>query len=83
MQTRTTRARLPGNVGGIKLIQDRYYVQGLTDQIFLVRERVSAGGESGPDDRIVRSFDIRHDANMYAESMNEQQRKLDAQQKAN
>ena len=65
------------------MIQDRYYVQSLTDQIFLVRERASAGRDSGPDDRIVRSFDIRHDAYMYAESMNEQQRKLDAQPKAN
>ncbi len=62
--------------------QDRYYVQGLTDQIFLVRERKSANGEHGPDDRIVRSFDIRHDAFMYAESLNDQQRKPDAQQKA-
>ena len=82
MQTRTTRANVPGNVGGIKMIQDCYYVQGLTDQIFLVRERMSANGEQGPDDRIVRSFDIRHDAYIYAGSMNEKQRKLDEQQKA-
>ena len=61
------------------MIQDCYYVQGLTDQIFLVRERMSANGEQGPDDRIVRSFDIRHDAYIYAKSMNEQQRKLDEQ----
>ncbi len=47
---------MPGNVGGIKMIQDCYYVQGLTDQIFLVRERMSANGEQGPDDRIVKSF---------------------------
>lgn len=64
------------------MIQDRYYVQGLTDQIFLVRERVSANGEQGPDDRIVKSFDIRHDAYLYAESMNDKERKLDEQQRA-
>ena len=64
------------------MIQDCYYVQGLTDQIFLVRERMSANGEHGPDDRIVKSFDIRHDAYIYAGSMNEKQRKLDEQQKA-
>ena len=64
------------------MTQDCYYVQGLTDQIFLVRERMSANGKQGPDDRIVKSFDIRHDAYIYAGSMNEKQRKIDEQQKA-
>ncbi len=61
------------------MIEDRYYVQRLTEQIFLVRERLSADREPGPDDRIVRSFDIRHDAYMYADGMNDAQRKLDEQ----
>ena len=61
------------------MIDDRYYVQRLTEQVFLIRERASSEEEAGPDDRIVRSFDIRHDAYMYAESMNEKQRKLDEQ----
>ena len=56
---------------------DRYYVQCLTRQLFLVRERASPEGETGPNDPIVRSFDIRQDANMYAEGINEKQRKLD------
>ena len=60
-------------------MEDRYYVQRLTEQIFLVRERLSADREPGPDDRIVRSFDIRHDAYMYADGMNDAQRKLDEQ----
>jgi hypothetical protein len=59
------------------MIEDRYYVQRLTDQVILVRERASSEGKPGPDDRIVRSFDVRHDAYTYAESMNEKQRKLD------
>jgi hypothetical protein len=59
--------------------EDRYYVQRLTDQVILVRERTSPEGEHGPDDRIVRSFDVRHDAYTYAESMNEKQRTLDEQ----
>ena len=59
------------------MTQDRYYIQPLTEQVFLVRERMSPDGGPGPDDRIVRSFDIRHDAYMYAESMNEKQKKLD------
>ena len=59
--------------------EDRYYVQRLTDQVILVRERTSPKGEPGPDDRIVRSFDVRHDAYAYAESMNEKQRTLDEQ----
>ena len=61
------------------MMEDRYYVQRLTEQIFLVRERLSADKEPGPDDRIVRSFDIRHDAYMYADGMNDAQRKLDEQ----
>jgi hypothetical protein len=59
------------------MTEDRYYVQRLTEQIFLIRERMSADGEPGPDDRIVRSFDIRHDAYQYVGSVNEAQRKLD------
>ena len=61
------------------MIEDRYYVQRLTEQVFLIRERASSEEVAGPDDRIVRSFDVRHDANMFAESMNEKQRKLDEQ----
>ena len=61
------------------MIEDRYYVQQLTEQIFLIRQRKSAEEQPGPDDRIVRSFNIRHDAYMYASSMNEKQRKLDEQ----
>jgi len=60
-------------------MEDRYYVQRLTEQIFLVRERISADKEPGPDDRIFRSFDIRHAAYMYAYGMYDAQRKLDAQ----
>lgn len=61
------------------MIEDRYYVQRLTEQVFLVRERTSPEGKAASDDRIVRSFDARHDATMYAENMNEKQRKLDEQ----
>jgi hypothetical protein len=59
------------------MMEDRYYVQQLTEQIFLIRQRKSAEEEPGPDDRIVRSFNIRHDAYMCASSMNDKQRKLD------
>ncbi len=58
-------------------MEDRYYVQRLTEQVFLVRERVSADGEPGPDDRIVRSFDVRQDAYQYVGSVNERQKELD------
>jgi hypothetical protein len=64
-------------VGAITMIGNRYYVQRLTEQVFLIRERTSAGGESGPDDRIVRSFSFRHDAYRYVDTLNEQQKKLD------
>jgi hypothetical protein len=58
--------------------EDRYYVQRLTEQVFVIRERVSADGEPGPNDRIARSFDMRHDAYVFVDSVNELQRKLDA-----
>lgn len=63
--------------GGITVIEDRYYVQRLTEQVYVVRERLSAGEGSGSDDRIVRSFIVGHDAYMYADSLNEKQRELD------
>ena len=59
------------------MIEDRYYVQRLTEQVFLIRECMSADGKSGPDDRLVRSFDVRSDADSYASRANERQRKLD------
>lgn len=59
------------------MMEDRYYIQRLTEQVFLIRERMSAEGGPGPNDPIVRSFDIRHDAYLYVGSMNERQRKLD------
>ena len=74
---RITYACLRNNVEGVMMKEDRYYVQRLTEQVFLIRERLSADGAQGPDDRIVRSFDIRHDAHAYAESVNEKQKKLD------
>ncbi len=61
------------------MMEGRYYVQRLTEQLFLIRERMSADGEPGPDDRLVRSFDVRHDAYMYADRMNEKQKQLDEQ----
>jgi hypothetical protein len=64
-------------VGDITMMEDRYYVQRLTEQVFLIRERTSADGEPGPDDRIVRSFVFRYDAYRYVDSMNRQQKKLD------
>ncbi len=42
------------------MLEDRYYVQQLTEQIFLIRQRKSVEEEPGPDDSIVRSFNIRH-----------------------
>ena len=59
------------------MMEDRYYIQRLTEQVFLIRERLSADGGPGSDDRIVRSFDVRHDAYQYVGSVNERQRKLD------
>jgi hypothetical protein len=51
--------------------EGRYYVQNLTEHIFVVRECKSTNGKPGSDDSIVRSFDVRYDAYNYANSMNE------------
>jgi hypothetical protein len=58
---------------------NRYYVQHVTAQVFLIRECLSPDGKPGLDDRLVRAFDLRHDADMYAHYGNEKQRQLDAQ----
>ena len=59
------------------MMEDRYYVQCLSEQVFLIRERMSADKEPRPDDHIIRSFDIRFDAYTYADNANNMQRKLD------
>jgi hypothetical protein len=61
------------------MVEERYYVQCLSEQVFLIRERTTVEGEGKSNDRLVRSFDIRHDAYMYANSMNDKQRQLDEQ----
>ncbi len=59
------------------MMQERYYVQSLTEQVFIIRERASIDKGPGPADRLVKSFDIHHDAVMYANNANDMQRKLD------
>lgn len=59
--------------------EDRYYIQRLSEQIFVIRERLSADEGPAADDRIVRSFTIGHDASQYADNINAKQRKLDEQ----
>ncbi len=71
------RAANNEQVGDITMMEDRYYVQHLTEQVFLIRERRSAEEEPGPDDRIMRSFVVRDDAYRYADTVNNQQKKLD------
>jgi hypothetical protein len=60
-------------------MKDRYYVQHLTRGVFLVRERVSQESTPGPDDRVIRAFDILHDADTYVRTVNATQRSLDEQ----
>lgn len=62
---------VPKHQKGIMRRHHRYYVQRLTEQIFLVREALSADGVPGADDRIIRSFQLFHDASLYASRMNE------------
>jgi len=57
--------------------KNRYYVQRLTEQVFLVRERLSSDRGPGPDDRIVHSFAFRDDASKCTDGLNEKQRERD------
>lgn len=68
-----SESTLQGNVEGKRMREGRYYVQSLTEHIFLVRQHLPGEGKPGPDDPIIRSFDIRHDASSYADSMNDGQ----------
>jgi hypothetical protein len=58
------------NIGLDQMNEGRYYVQSLTAQVFIVRKCHSAGGKPGPNDRIIRSFEIHHDASNYADGLN-------------
>jgi hypothetical protein len=71
--TRSTSSVLLGHIRESAMMKGRYYVQHLTEQIFIVRECASEEAKPGPDDRIVRSFSIRHDAYLYLNSLNGKQ----------
>lgn len=53
--------------------EGHYYVQALTQHVFVVRRCISVGGKPGSDDRIVRSFDTHYDAHSFADYLNEEQ----------
>ena len=59
------------------MMGNHYYVQRLMEQVFVVRERLSADVELGSDDHIVRSFAFHEEAYHYANQVNEKQRELD------
>ncbi len=69
---------MSGNSRRDTTTEDRFYVQGITEQIFVIRERVSDGERTGQD-RIVKSFDTRHDAYTHVDILNGKQRKLDTE----
>jgi hypothetical protein len=62
---------LPESNEGSIAKKGHYYVQALTERIFLVRQSLASDGKPGADDIIVRSFEVRADASSYAKSMNE------------
>ena len=59
------------------MVKDRYYVQRLAREVFLVRQHISQERTSGPDDRVIRAFDFLQDADNYARMLNATQRSLD------
>ena len=61
------------------MMKDRYYVQCLTRGVFVIRQRVSQQSAPGPDDRVIRAFNILQDADTYARAVNATQRSLDEQ----
>lgn len=62
---------------------NHYYVQHLTEYIFLIRERMTGDGEPGPNDRIVQSFADHDDAYRSVSEMNDRRRQLDEHQAEN
>ncbi len=71
----------PGTSGRNTVTEDRYYVQKITEQIFVIRDRVPADDEAEHNARIIKSFDMGHDAYVYVDMLNEKQRKLDAEKR--
>ncbi|GAC1433733.1 MAG: hypothetical protein NVSMB54_31830 [Ktedonobacteraceae bacterium] len=67
-----------GNSGRNTVTEERYYVQKITEQIFVIRDRVPTDEASA---RIIKSFDMGHDAYVYVDMLNEKQRKLDAEKR--
>lgn len=53
-------------------MKNRYYVQPLTEEMFIIRERVSMSRQKGPgpNDHVIRTFTVRHDAYRFAYQMN-------------
>lgn len=64
----SSRPSLPNHIKEKVVRKEHYYVQVLTESIFVVRKCLA--GKPGPDDSIVRSFNVHHDALSYANSMN-------------
>ncbi len=71
-----------GTSGRNTVTEERYYVQKITEQIFVIRDRVPADDEAEHKARIIKSFDMGHDAYVYVDMLNEKQRKLDAEKRA-
>ncbi len=61
------------------MMRNRYYVQSLAQEVFLIRECLSPEVKPGPDDPIIRSCTIRHDAELHADALNKKQRKQNEQ----
>ncbi len=57
-------------------MEERYYVQKITDQIYVIRDRAPGDQESEPAARIIKSFDMAHDAYVYVDMLNVKQRKI-------
>ncbi len=58
-------------------MEERYYVQKITDQIYVIRDRAPEARESEPTARIIKSFDMAHDAYVYVDMLNVKQRSLE------
>jgi len=78
---KVTHQPLSGPSGRNIVTEERYYVQKITEQIFVIRDRVPADVETEHNARIIKSFDMGHDAYVYVDMLNEKQRKLDAEKR--
>ncbi len=78
---KTTHQSHTNSSGRNSVTEERYYVQKITEQIFVIRDRFPEHEEPEHHTRIIKSFNVGHDAYAYVEKLNEKLGKLDSEKR--